>query len=179
MTIRLCGFASFRRAPPLRSIFSWRDSAALVDDSDAAGRRADARREAGAHAALFFFTRSESNCFALSSFALRAALRFFPARFTKNVSMRIPEPGPFGETLFEASARAIVSGSFVKSLSGGYVDTVFTLPDHFLAFFAWLAVLRFAIFALPVLVLPGQPALSPFDYGAPALRPNFKSFNAF
>jgi hypothetical protein len=51
----------------------------------------------------------------------------------KNVSILIPEPGPFGETFFEASVRAIVSGSFVNSPLGGFVETVFTLPDHFFA----------------------------------------------
>jgi hypothetical protein len=64
---------------------------------------------------------------------LREALRFFPARFMKNVSILIPEPGPFGDTFFEAKLRAIVSGSFVKRPFGGYVETVFTLPDHFFA----------------------------------------------
>jgi len=36
-----------------------------------------------------------------------------------------------GETFFDANVRAMVSGSFVNNPFGGYVDTVFTLPDHF------------------------------------------------
>jgi hypothetical protein len=33
--------------------------------------------------------------------------------------MRIPVPGPFGDTFFEASVRAIVSASLVNNPSGG------------------------------------------------------------
>lgn len=51
----------------------------------------------------------------------------------KNVSILIPEPGPFGDTFFDASVRAIVSGSFVNSPRGGKVETVLTLLDHFFA----------------------------------------------
>jgi hypothetical protein len=47
------------------------------------------------------------------------------------VSIRIPDPGPFSETLFDASCRAIVSASFVNSPSDGYVETVLTLLTHF------------------------------------------------
>jgi hypothetical protein len=50
----------------------------------------------------------------------------------KKVSILIPDPGPFGDTLFEASVRAIVAGSLVNSPCGGSVETVFTLPDYFL-----------------------------------------------
>jgi hypothetical protein len=81
---------------------------------------------------------------AFSSFAFRDALRFFPARLMKNVNMRIPELGPFGETFFDASSRAMVSGSLVNNPSRGYVDVVFTLPDHFFALMA--------MFILPGLV---------------------------
>ena len=88
---------------------------------------------------VFFFsrfraalTRSESSSFAFCSFALRAALRFFPARLIKNVSILIPEAGPFGETLFDASERAMVSGSLVNNPSEGCVESVVTRPDHFL-----------------------------------------------
>ncbi len=49
----------------------------------------------------------------------------------KNVSILIPDPGPFGETFLDANVLAIVAGSFVKSPFGGYVETVFTFPDHF------------------------------------------------
>lgn len=78
----------------------------------------------GRHAAFFLrwraaFTRAESSSFALFRSALRLALRFFPARLIKNVSILIPEPGPFGDTFFEANVRAMVSGSFVNNPSGG------------------------------------------------------------
>ncbi|MGH9590853.1 MAG: hypothetical protein ACRD25_10670 [Terracidiphilus sp.] len=67
---------------------------------------------------------------AFSSSPLRFLLKFFPARFIKNVNMRIPELGPFGDTFFDARDFAIVSASFVKSPGGGKVETVFTFPDH-------------------------------------------------
>src|ERR1700721_2147090 len=44
--------------------------------------------------------------------------------------MLMPEPGPFGETFFEASWRAIVSGAFVNRPSEGYVDSVLTFDTH-------------------------------------------------
>ena len=50
----------------------------------------------------------------------------------KKVSILIPDPGPLGETFLDANVRAIVSGSFVNSPSGGNVETVWTFPDHFL-----------------------------------------------
>ena len=40
--------------------------------------------------------------------------------------MRIPEPGPLGETLFDANTLAIVFASLVNSLAGGWVESVFT-----------------------------------------------------
>lgn len=40
--------------------------------------------------------------------------------------MRMPEPGPLGETFLEARVLAIVAASLVKSPRGGNVDTVFT-----------------------------------------------------
>ena len=40
--------------------------------------------------------------------------------------MRIPEPGPFGETFSEARARAMVSASFVNRPAGGCVESVVT-----------------------------------------------------
>jgi hypothetical protein len=83
------------------------------------------------YAAFFFFsrvraafTRSESSSFAFCSFALRVALRFFPARLMKKVSILIPEAGPLGETLFDARDRAMVSGSLVNNPSEGCVESV-------------------------------------------------------
>lgn len=40
--------------------------------------------------------------------------------------MRMPEPGPFGETFFEASERAISGAPLVKRSSGGCVESVVT-----------------------------------------------------
>jgi hypothetical protein len=80
---------------------------------------------------LAAFTRFESSRFAFSNSALRLLLNPFPARLMKYVSIRMPDPGPRGETFFDASCRAIVAASFVNSPSGGYVETVFTLLTHF------------------------------------------------
>jgi hypothetical protein len=45
----------------------------------------------------------------------------------KYVSIRMPEPGPFGETLFEANALAIALALLVNNPGGGWVESVFTL----------------------------------------------------
>jgi hypothetical protein len=37
----------------------------------------------------------------------------------KKVSMRIPEPGPFGETFLEAKVRAMVAASLLNNPAGG------------------------------------------------------------
>jgi len=44
----------------------------------------------------------------------------------KYVSIRMPEPGPFGETLREARTRAIVAAFFVNKPGGGWVESVVT-----------------------------------------------------
>jgi hypothetical protein len=72
----------------------------------------------------------ESNCFALSSSVRRAEPRPRPARFMKYVSIRMPEPGPFGETLFEAKALAIVLALLANNPGGGWVESVFTFATH-------------------------------------------------
>jgi hypothetical protein len=85
-----------------------------------------------------FFARSircESSVFALSNSARRSAVSPRPARLIKNVSIRMPEPGPFGETFFDANDLAIVAASLVNSPGGGKVETVFTVAIH-LFFFA-------------------------------------------
>jgi hypothetical protein len=74
--------------------------------------------------------RSERSLFALSSSARRDALSPFPPRLMKYVSIRMPDPGPLGETFFDASERAIVSASFVNSPLGGNVETVLTDATH-------------------------------------------------
>ena len=47
--------------------------------------------------------------------------------------MRIPDPGPLGETFLDASVLAIVEALFVKRPAGGNVETVFTLETHLLS----------------------------------------------
>ena len=74
--------------------------------------------------------RFRSKSFAFSNSTLRLALTPRPARFTKYVSIRIPELGPFGETLFEARALAMLAASFVKRPSGGCVESVFTFATQ-------------------------------------------------
>jgi len=44
--------------------------------------------------------------------------------------MRIPEPGPLGETDLEARERAITGALFVKRPSGGCVESVVTSLIH-------------------------------------------------
>src|ERR1700730_398023 len=42
----------------------------------------------------------------------------------------MPEPGPFGETFFEASVLAMVAALLVNSPGGGNVETVLTPATH-------------------------------------------------
>lgn len=49
--------------------------------------------------------------------------------------MRMPEPGPFGETFFEANVLAMVAASLVNSPAGGWVESVVTFATHLLVFF--------------------------------------------
>ena len=42
----------------------------------------------------------------------------------------MPEPGPLGETFFEAKVLAIVLALFVNNLGGGSVESVFTFATH-------------------------------------------------
>jgi hypothetical protein len=44
--------------------------------------------------------------------------------------MRMPDPGPFGDTFFEARLRAIVEAFSVKSFSGGCVESVVTFATQ-------------------------------------------------
>jgi hypothetical protein len=67
--------------------------------------------------------------------------------------MRMPEPGPLGETFLEANDRAIVEASFVKRPLGGAVESVFTAATQ-----------RFLLFRLPVLlILIRWPPLVPIS----------------
>ena len=53
--------------------------------------------------------------------------------------MRIPDCGPFGETLLEASEAAIFFALFLNSPFGGCVESVFTVLIHLL--FAWRGII--------------------------------------
>jgi hypothetical protein len=44
--------------------------------------------------------------------------------------MRIPDCGPFGETLREAKVRAMVAAFLVNRPFGGWVESVFTSRTH-------------------------------------------------
>ena len=44
--------------------------------------------------------------------------------------MRKPDPGPLGETFFDASTLAMVEALFVKSPLGGCVESVLTPATH-------------------------------------------------
>jgi hypothetical protein len=46
--------------------------------------------------------------------------------------MRNPEPGPFGDTFFDARVLAMVAALFVNNPSGGCVESVLTVRTHFL-----------------------------------------------
>jgi hypothetical protein len=80
---------------------------------------------------LIFF---DSKDFAFSSSAPRLALSPRPERFMKYVSIRMPEPGPLGETFFEARALAIVVALFANNPAGGCGESVFTLATHLFFF---------------------------------------------
>jgi hypothetical protein len=45
--------------------------------------------------------------------------------------MRMPDPGPFGDTFLEARDRAMVEALFVNSSFGGCVESVLTVFTHF------------------------------------------------
>ena len=66
----------------------------------------------------------------------------------KNVSMRMAEPGPFGETFFEASVFAMVLALFVNRPGGGCVESVFTPALHFFRF--CLCVIGVRVYSRPV-----------------------------
>ena len=48
----------------------------------------------------------------------------------KYVSILNPEPGPFGDTFFDASVLAMVVALRVNSPAGGCVESVVTLDTH-------------------------------------------------
>ncbi len=68
----------------------------------------------------------------------------------------MPEVGPFGETFFDASERAMALALFVKSPAGGCVESVVTLETQ-----------RFLLFR-PALITPtlfGEVAYVPSGVG--------------
>lgn len=83
-----------------------------------------------------FWLSCESSFLAFSSSRRREAVRFLPPRLMKYVSIRIPDPGPFGETFREARVRAMVAASFVNRPAGGCVESVVTLETQRLRGFA-------------------------------------------
>jgi len=48
--------------------------------------------------------------------------------------MRIPDPGPFGDTFFEARLRAMVAALFVNNPFGGCVESLVTVRTHLFCF---------------------------------------------
>ena len=74
--------------------------------------------------------RAERMLLAFCSSARRFAVNPRPARFIKYVSIRIPDPGPFGETFLEARVRAMVAALFVNNPDGGCVESVLTVDTH-------------------------------------------------
>jgi hypothetical protein len=74
--------------------------------------------------------RAERRSLAFCSSARRLAANPRPARFMKYVSIRRPDPGPFGETFLEARVRAMVAALFVNNPDGGCVESVLTLDTH-------------------------------------------------
>jgi len=50
--------------------------------------------------------------------------------------MRIPDPGPLGETSFEARVRAMVAALLLKRPFGGWVESVVTFAIHLFGFLA-------------------------------------------
>jgi hypothetical protein len=74
--------------------------------------------------------RFDSNFFARSNSARRLRLSPLPARLMKYVSIFIPEIGPFGDTLRDANARAIVLASFANSPACGCVESVLTFATQ-------------------------------------------------
>ncbi len=106
-----------------------------------------------------FFARlipPERRSLAFCSSARRLGANPRPARFMKYVSIRSPEPGPFGETSLDARARAIVAAFFANNPGGGWVESVLTLDTHLFA-------VRLAIGLLcpKRLNLAGSPGPSP------------------
>lgn len=79
-------------------------------------------------------TRFDKIDFAFSNSARLSAVMPRPARLIKYVNMRMPEPGPLGDTLFDASIFAIVLALFVNRPSGGCVESVLTRATHLFCF---------------------------------------------
>jgi hypothetical protein len=84
--------------------------------------------------------------------ALKEDLSLFPIHFggkrsvpypwlMNEVSIRKPEAGPFGDTLFVSSVLAMVELSLWNSRSGGLVESVLTLATHNVGFRLLTAIL--------------------------------------
>ena len=80
--------------------------------------------------------------------------------------MRMPEPGPLGDTFVEARLRAMVAALLVNKPAGGWVESVCTLATH----------LRFEVpflVMLSVYCLGGFSVIGGFseDFSCPELLP--------
>src|SRR6266481_3421497 len=105
--------------------------------------------------------RFERRSFAFSNSARWEGLSPLPARLMKYVSIRKPEVGPFGDTLFDASVFAIVEAFFVNSPSGGCVELVLTVATHIFGFGRVLAVVAVLSFRLGSAIFASQASLKP------------------
>ena len=74
--------------------------------------------------------RFDSKRLAFCNSARRVALSPRPPRLIKYVNILMPDPGPFGETLRDASIRAIVVALLLNNPLGGCVESVVTLDTH-------------------------------------------------
>jgi len=80
--------------------------------------------------ALERWIRRDKIALAFCSSDRRRAVRPRPPRLMKNVIIRRPELGPFGETFLDDSVRAIVAALFVNNPCGGWVESVLTFATQ-------------------------------------------------
>lgn len=71
----------------------------------------------------------------------------------KYVSIRIPDAGPFGETFFEASVRAMMGAFFLKSPGAGCVESGVTVATQrfLLLLLSFVPLALFSLFAISCL----------------------------
>ena len=76
----------------------------------------------------------------------------------------MPEPGPFGETYFDANTLAMVTASLVNKPGGGKVETVVTSAIHFFFFVPAMGCLTTVVFRSKMQLCGAEPPC-----GRPAL----------